>query len=166
MHEVHSGFHPAKIGSIHDSSAIKFFEEILEASPSVVKLLTYGYVPNFRIKRKIKIETLACELPNNKSVYNDYDFCIKKVLKWQKLGIVTERANKPICVNPLTLASKYSTATGETKQRLCLDMSRSLNLLILDCHIKLDTLRDLSFMLPENAFMTSTDFRKRIFSLT
>ena len=162
-HDFCLGFHPDHISTIHDTSAIQLFEEILEASPSVGKLLSYGYVPDFRIKQKIKIEMLECDLPNNKSVYTNYDFCVQKVLKWQKLGIVTERADKPICTNPLTLASKFSTATGKTKQRLCLDMSCSLNKLILDCHVKLDTLRDLSFILPENAFTTSTDFRQFFF---
>ena len=144
---------------VHDKSAVKFTTEVLGAAESVTRLLTFGYIPNFRNKRKINIDNFACDLANNKSVSKDLKFVINKVMKWKAAGIISEVQTKPLCVNPLTLASKYSTESGETKQRVCLDMSRTLNKLVLDAHVKLDSIKNLSFILPDQAFMTSTDFR-------
>ena len=159
MNCMKPGYSPVNVSSVHDRSAIKFTSEVLGAAESVTRLLTFGYIPNFRNKRKINIENFTCDLANNKSVLKDMNFVINKVMKWKTAGIISECQTKPLCINPLTLASKLSTESGEVKQRVCLDMSRTLNKLVLDAHVKLDSIKDLSFILPDQAFMTSTDFR-------
>ena len=101
------------MSSVHDRTAVKFITDILGAPESVTRLITFGYIPNFRNKRKININNFACDLSNNKSVSKDVNFVINKIMKWKAAGIITECQKKPLCVNPLTLASKYSTESGE-----------------------------------------------------
>ena len=145
------------MSSIHNENAIRFAKDVLDAPNSVINLLSYGYVPHLR--KNQSFEDLKCDLDNNKSARLESDFVLTKVREWHKKGILTKCDIPPLCVNPLTCASKYSSSTDEVKKRVCLDMSRTLNDHVYDCHTKLDTIETLRFLVPVNGYLTSTDFR-------
>jgi len=48
---------------------------------------------------------------NNKSAKVDMEFVRNQVLEWKELGIVKFVEQKPLCVNPLTVASRIKDGT-------------------------------------------------------
>ena len=72
---------------------------------------------------------------NNKSALKHSGFVVSEAEKWAKKKVVKEGFVKPTCVSPLTVAERLQ---GEVeKLRLCLDLSRYINLLLKKEPVKL-----------------------------
>ena len=80
-----------------------------------------------------------CE-PNNKSCVGQELFIFETIQTWEKLGRVKKVQDQPLIVNPLTVAQKLDTENMSTKLRLVIDMSRCINPLVDNEHVKLDSL--------------------------
>lgn len=120
---------------IHAPEAIRFYREILGASPAVIKILEEGYSPNYTARPPPDI------LENNKSAVTNMGVVIQQVLEWECKGFVKRCATVPRIVNPLTVASKICAETNEIIYRSCLDVSRTVNLFIQPDNLKLDDIR-------------------------
>jgi hypothetical protein len=82
----------------------------------------------------------ACEESDNKSACENYDFVQEEVAWLVKSGQVVKGAEKPRCVNPLTVAVKRKDNV-ESKRRLVLDLSLCVNLAINDDDYRMTTLQ-------------------------
>ena len=65
----------------------------------------------------------------------------EQISSWVDKGYVEKVGHQPYFTNPLTVAVRYNGETGVQSLRTCLDLSRSLNLLLEECHSKLDDLK-------------------------
>ncbi len=133
------GYAPLDRG-IHHPKAILFYQHILGAGKFVSDLLEWGYYPHF-----ISEPPKTLELRNNMSARKHMEFVRNKTSEWCQKGYVRKVDSKPRIVNPLTVASKTDSETGQVKLRQCVDLARSVN-----CHIKKETMsmEDVSCVLP------------------
>ena len=115
------GFVPLPRG-IHNPKAIMFYQNVLQANDYVINLLEWGYFP-----RLISRPPNVIDLKNNKSARQHIQFVRDKTTEWCEKGYVQKVADKPRFVNPLTVAVKMDTETGNLKLRQCVDLCRSLN---------------------------------------
>jgi len=115
------GFVPLDRG-IHNPKAVLFYQEALGASDYVIDLLEGGYFP-----RLISEPPHTIDLKNNRSARQHIDFVRNKTKEWCEKGYVQRVVDKPRFVNPLTVAEKIDTETGNLKLRQCVDLCRSLN---------------------------------------
>lgn len=115
------GFHPLSRG-IHNPKAILFYQQVLSANEYVTNLLEWGYFP-----RLISRPPNTIDLKNNRSARNHITFVRNKTLEWCEKGYVQKVVDKPRFVNPLTVAQKVDTESGDLKLRQCVDLCRSLN---------------------------------------
>lgn len=134
------GFKPLNRG-IHQPAAVNFVEEILGAGPEVINMLKNGYTPLWKngtppppVKRR-----------NNVSAMSKMDFVRSKVREWEEAGFVKQCAQPPTIVSPLSVATKIDNMTGVPKDRVCLDLSTTLNTHLIEVPCKLD---DLSCLIP------------------
>ena len=89
------------------------------AGAMVQQIISKGLRLNFTQKQPTKYRE-----NNNKSFLNNLDFGQKEVFKLVMNGVAEEVEEKDIlCCNPLSVA-----ANKKGKQRLCLDLSRHVNL--------------------------------------
>ena len=145
--------------SIHNQESINFYRDILEASDNVLDILKHGYMPTFK-----KDENGQEILPpayferNNKSCVGFDEVICNNIQEWLDCGKISEVESTPFICSPLSLVSKQ-TIEGETKYRLCLDLSRHLNNYLEDFHCKLDTIELALELLDRNAYMSSWDLR-------
>ena len=108
-------------GSIHTKDTAKFWKEELKASGWVMDVIENGYVIPFESLPK------EYEEPNNSSAKKNMKFVREEVRELARTGVVEYRLEKPHCVSPLTVSEK-NLPDGQSKQRLCLDGSRCINL--------------------------------------
>ena len=139
--------------SIHSKTAVDFYEKVLNANPTLLEWLHTGYLPEF------KYTPPPYEERNNKSASDKPDIVDDIVWDWEREGKV-ERVDKEqlTCVNPLSLISK-TTAEGQTKHRLCLDLSRNVNKATVDFKCKLDMISETILLLDNDAYMASFDLK-------
>ena len=78
-------------------------------------------------------------------------------MAWQELGTVKEVFHPPLVINPLSVVEKYDPATDTIKLRPVIDMSRYINPLLQDFHVKLDDLTFSEPFLELNMWMCSFD---------
>ena len=146
------GFHNS--GSIHSHLNIKFYEQILKADDLVLGLLRNGLKPPFKNKHQ-QINTYF--EANNKSCIGHEKFLWETVVAWQELGTVKEVFHPPLVIYPLSVVEKYDSATDTIKLRPVIDMSRYINPLLQDFHVKLDDLTFSEPFLELNMWMCSFD---------
>ena len=115
------GFCPLNRG-IHNPKAVLFYHEVLGANDYVLNLLEWGYFP-----RLISEPPRVIDLKNNRSARQHIDFVRNKTSEWCDKGYVRKVVDKPRFVNPLTVATKIDSESGELKLRQCVDLCRSLN---------------------------------------
>ena len=60
---------------------------------------------------------------NNKCAVDNMDFLRDKMKKWEAQGYIRKVDTKPVCVNPLSVASKMDLKADEMKKQPCLDLS-------------------------------------------
>ena len=123
---ISRGYKPLK-RNIHSAEAYDFYKNILGADQKVLDLLKFGYVPKF-----VKKPPSAIDLPNNKNARSQLAFVKEQTDEWLRKGIIVQTVAKPKFVNPISVAVKKNSATGTSKLRMCLDLSRSLNGLLQD----------------------------------
>ena len=70
----------------------------------------------------------------------ELNFVRDTLKKWEKLGRVKKVLQPPLVINPLSVVKKFDVASQKVKKRLVIDMSRYLNPLIANEHVKLDYL--------------------------
>ena len=99
--------------SIHDTRLIFFMEKIIGANSFVKDIMRDGLGPDFVIPPPQTFEN-----KNNKSARNNINFFCKKVDEWAQEGFITKLTEKPLCINPMTVATKTNSETGEQKKRL------------------------------------------------
>ena len=79
-------------------------------------------------------------------------------MAWQESGTDTEVSHPLLVINPLSVFEKYdSAATATTKLRPVTDMSRYINPLLQDFHVKLDDLTFSAPFLEQDMWMCSFD---------
>ncbi len=122
---LEKGYTPVERG-IHHQSSIDFYQKELNANQEVLDILKNGYEVTFadnKLPERVHLE-------NNRSAIEDLEFCQEQVAQWIEEGFVEEAEEVPTFINPLSVSTKISTADASTRKRLCLDLSRSLNCLV------------------------------------
>lgn len=139
-------------GSIHSEDVRAFWQNDLQAGEWVMDVLTQGYVIPF-------VESPpAYEEANNKSAMQDMPFVIQAVAELQKRGVIEFRDEKPLCVSPLTVSKKFG-RDGITKNRLCWDGSRCVNLYVKEQKVVLSHLRRSLEITREGDFQVTYDLK-------
>ena len=90
---------------------------------------------------------------NNKSALDNVNFVGEEIKKLVSRGCIIRLDQRPRICNPLTVASKGN------KLRLVLDLSRCINLLIMDTKFKLDDIKVATEMITGGEFMVVSDLR-------
>ena len=106
-------------GGIHADSAKDFWKDTLKANAWVMDVIQHGYSLPFHTVPLSSFEK------NNASARNNMTFVRQELEVLRKSGVVSFVNTKPTVVSPLTVATN-----SEGKFRLCLDVSRSVNLCI------------------------------------
>ena len=139
-------------GSIHSEDVRAFWQNDLQAGEWVMDVLTQGYVIPF-------VESPpAYEEANNKSAMQDMPFVIQAVAELQKRGVIEFRDEKPLCVSPLTVLKKFG-RDSITKNRLCWDGSRCVNLYVKEQKVVLSHLRRSLEITREGDFQVTYDLK-------
>lgn len=139
-------------GSIHSEDVRAFWQNDLQAGEWAMDVLTQGYVIPF-------VESPpAYEEANNKSAMQDMPFVIQAVAELQKRGVIEFRDEKPLCVSPLTVSKKFG-RDGITKNRLCWDGSRCVNLYVKEQKVVLSHLRRSLEITREGDFQVTYDLK-------
>ena len=102
--------------------------------------LAVGY--NLKLKKDIEPEYME---QNNRSARENMDFVRSKIEEWEKKGRLHKVEKRPACVNPLSVAEKFSPEENAVKKRLVMDCSRYVNLLVEKETVRPD---DLSYFEP------------------
>ena len=142
-------------GSIHSRSSIEFYKQI-NAPQRVISILENGYKLPF-LKEKVE----KFWIPNNQSLFKNYDFAKAKLEEWIKDGYVIETFERPSRISALSVATRIM-VNDEVKHRLCLDASH-LNDLLLTEATKLPTLEQSEALIEENDFFVTLDLRNAYF---
>ena len=101
--------------------------------------------------------------PNNKSAVKDMDFLREKILEWEKAGFVSRLARKPDIVNPMSLITKIDYASGVTKKRPVIDLSRCINKLLHTRSFSMDTLSNCESLILKNDHQVIFDLENMYF---
>jgi hypothetical protein len=127
--EVQQEFIP---GSIHKEDVREFWRTDLQASEWVIDVLGDGYIIPFVGSPPLE--------------------------ELRKQGVIEFTEEKPHCVSPLTVAKKMS-SEGILKNRLCLDLSRCVNLCIKDHKVTLSHLQRALELTKEGDYQVKYDFK-------
>ena len=92
---------------------------------------------------------------NNASARQHLDFVRDQTDKLIIRGVVRRVDKQPLCVNPLTVASRE--VNGKTKLRMCLDLSRHVNVHLKKDPCKLDTFRSSLALLQSGDYQAVYD---------
>ncbi len=136
---LNSGYDPN--AKLHSSASIKFYANELQANEWVMNTLRFGHSPEWRFN----LPPPSMRFDNNKSAASKMDIVREQVLTWESKGVCSRVSEIPFICNPLTLSEKIDAATGSVKYRVCLDLSRSVNLYVTERSCSLD---DMSMVLP------------------
>ena len=139
-------------GSIHREEFREFWRTVLQAGEWVLDVLEDGYVIPFA-----EIPP-SYEEANNRSADEEMDFVMATVAELRKQGVIHFTEDKPHCVSPLTVAKKMG-SEGIMKNRLCLDLSRCVNLCIKDQQVTLSHLQRALEITKEGDYQTKYDLK-------
>ena len=142
-------------GSIHSESSIEYYKQI-NAPQRVISILEQGYKLPF-----LKEEVESFWIPNNQSLFKNYDFAAAKLEEWIKGGYVIETFERPTRISALSVATRIM-VNDEIKHRLCLDASH-LNELLLTEATKLPTLEQSEALIEKGDFFVTLDLRNAYF---
>ena len=118
-------------GRIHREEVREFWKKTLKADDYTMNVLAEGY----KLPFKEGCTQQQYQEKNNKSAIKHMNFTIQETERWAAKKVVKEVFIKPTCVSPLTVAER--TLGEEEKLRLCLDLSRYINLLLKKEPVKL-----------------------------
>ena len=109
-------------GNIARQEFRDFWLHELKADIWTVNILEEGYRLPFRE------EPGQYQERNNKSARQEKPYLIESVASLRERGVVKKLRCRPWCTNPLTVSSRL--VEGKVKKRLCIDLSRHVNLLL------------------------------------
>ena len=122
----------------------------LGAGAMVTNIISKGLRLNFN-----KILPTQYREPNNKSFKQNIDFGTGEVFKLLKNGVIEEVAKKELtCINPLSVASNK-----KGKLRLCLDLSRKVNLACEAKKFKIESISDFMKVVRKGAWVVFYDLK-------
>ena len=114
--------------------------------------LAVGY--NLKLKKDIEPEYME---QNNRSARENMDFVRSKIEEWEKKGRLHKVEKRPACVNPLSVAEKFSPEENAVKKRLVMDCSRYVNLLVEKETVRPDDLSYFEPLIEEEAYISTFD---------
>ena len=115
---------PTKVaGNIHQEKYHAFWKS-LKPDAYVLSILEHGY----RIPFRDGLVPAAYREPNNKSALDNMPYLQEHVETLLVDATVDEVFSQPLCCSPLTVASRY--VDGLLRLRMCIDLSRYINLLL------------------------------------
>ena len=128
------------VRNIHHPSAKLFHEKILHSPQDVMQLLDQGLIPEYETER-----APPAHFANNRSATEHLPIVRSKVAEWCNSGVCKKVLVKPRIVNPLSVATRFDSQTGEILFRVCADLSRTVNI-----HVRMDTVQldDMKTILP------------------
>ena len=135
------------MGHIHDR--MDYWDEGIQADEYVLKILQDGFRLSFD---RSKLPSCYQER-NNLSARIHMDFVRNEVQKLVSKGCVVRVKTKPRFLNPLSVAEKNE------KFRLVIDLSRCLNILLVEKHFKIDDLRTAKELIRQGDFMVVFDLK-------
>ena len=141
--------------SIHSDLSIQFYKNILRADNFCLEILRHGL--SLPLRSGVVVQNY--HEPNNSSCLKNLSFVSETVNKWLQAGKVKQVSEKPLVVNPLSVADKYDIVSGKIKQRLVIDMSRYFYDLICNKHVKLYSLEFSEPFIKKFDFMMSFDLK-------
>lgn len=94
---------------------------------------------------------------NNKSALDNLPFVRESVKKYLDKDVIQRWKQRPLCVSPLTVASRELDSEEEIKNRLCLDLSRWINKLLQKENVTLPSLDKVLKTLLPGDFMATYD---------
>jgi hypothetical protein len=119
--------------SIHSGESQRFMRQVLQGGEWVQRVMRQGLYPAFQQEPGRYREKNRSALQNLSVVRN-------KVAEWLSQGAVMQLAEPAWCTNPLSVATKRDTATGQDKHRVVLDLSRHVNKCVEKFTVKMDDL--------------------------
>ena len=143
---------PAVAGNIHHPRYRSFWES-LQPDEYVLSIIRHGYKLPFKEGARPK----QYREKNNKTAVMNMPFCQDNVETLLIDRVVSEVFTPPLCLNPLTVASRY--VNGLLKLRMCIDLSRYINLLLKKESVSLPSLEKAVKMLLPNDFQVTFDLK-------
>ena len=120
------------------------------AGAMVTQIITKGLRLNFT--KKMPGQYME---PNNKSFKHNLEFGHKEVFKFLDNGVIEEVGKKDItCVNPLSVA-----ANKKGKKRLCLDLSRHVNLACEAKRFRIESITEFAKVVKKGAWVVYYDLK-------
>ena len=147
------------------------FELIYEANEIKMKLFFFpadNWVLDTLSKtHHIPFKTLPTSYyePNNKSANEKKEILWNKVLSWETDGYISRVDNRPLCCNPMTVATKPDFKTEKIKYRPCIDLSHHVNKYIVDTPTSISHLSTVEDMLLEGDYQTVYDLENMYFQI-
>ena len=144
---------PAKVaGNIHHERYRAFWKS-LKPDAYVLLILEHGY----RIPFRDGVTPSAYREPNNKSAIENMPYLQEHVESLLLDETVDEVFSQPLCCSPLTVASRY--VEGLLRLRMCIDLSRYINLLLKKEAVTLPSLDKAIKMLLPGDFQATFDLK-------
>ena len=137
-------------GNVHRAAYREFWKSQIQPDEWVLQVLEEGY----RLPFKDGEPHQAYRERNNKSAMDNLPFLRQEVLKYKSRGVVQQWDVPPLYVSPLTVASR-ELPLEETKNRMCIDLSRWINKWLNKENVTLTSLeKALRSLLPGNYMAT------------
>ena len=147
-------------GNIHQARHFPFWDEVLKCSPWHKNILREG----------LKLDFIDGVLPtsyderNNLSARREPAFVRDSLDSMASSNILNEVKTKPVCVNPLTVATR-ELSSGSRKLRLCWDGSRKINPMLKKMSVKLTHFPKAAEILYEGDYQVSLDLKSFYYHL-
>ena len=142
----------AVAGNIHLPRYRSFWES-LQPDDYVLSIIRHGY----KLPFKDGVQPGRYKEKNNKTAITNMPFCQDTVETLLVDRVVDEVFSPPLCLNPLTVASRY--VNSLLKLRMCIDLSRYINLLLKKESVSLPSLDKAVRMLLPNDFQVTFDLK-------
>ena len=133
-------------GNINKPRFYEFWQKVLKANDTVLKILKDGY----KIPFIDGVPPPPSMTKNNKSFLENKEFGITEIKRLEALGCIYRVKDRPWVVLPLSVV--YS-----KKWRLVVDCSRTLNPFVQKIHVKLETLDEAESVLKKGDWQAISD---------
>ena len=143
---------PNVAGNIHNQRYRSFWESLLP-DEYVLSIIRHGYKIPFRDG----VVPGQYREPNNRSALDNMPYLQDHVESLILDRIVLECFSPPLCISPLTVSSRY--VLRELKLRMCIDLSRYINLLLKKEAVTLPGLEKALKSLLPNDFQATFDLK-------
>ncbi len=145
--------------SIHSAESQRFMRTILQGAGWVQQIMQHGLYPAFTK------EPARYREGNNQSALRQMTVVRKKVEEWLQQGAVMHLAEPAWCTSPLSVATKWDTASGAAKHRVVLDLSRHVNLHVERFTVQMDDLMSTQGLRQEGDHLMVFDLENQFFHM-